>query len=82
MKNRLLATGPSGSAPGALLMAPPAASAAYSYSGDTTFCEAGRFFQPFQSLKDTNWYTRAAETSAADRTRILAVDGQRPTCSR
>jgi hypothetical protein len=44
---------------GALLVAPSAASAAYSYSGDTSWCEAGQFSQPFLSLKDTNWYERA-----------------------
>ena len=67
MKNRLFSYRALGLAAtlGALLMAPPAASAAYSYSGDTTFCEAGQFSQPFQSLKDTNWYTRAAGTGAA-----------------
>jgi len=44
---------------GALLVAPSAASAAYSYSGDTSFCAAGQFSQPFLSLKDTNWYESA-----------------------
>jgi hypothetical protein len=45
---------------GALLVAPSAASAApYSYSGDTSFCEAGQFTQPFLSQRDTNWYEPA-----------------------
>jgi hypothetical protein len=45
---------------GALLVAPPAASAAsYSYSGDTSWCQAGQFSQPFLGLKDSNWYTPA-----------------------
>src|SRR5437763_12095180 len=44
---------------GALLVAPSAASAAYSYAGDTSFCAVGQFTQPFTSLKDNNWYEPA-----------------------
>lgn len=44
---------------GALLVAPSAASAAYSYSGDTSWCQSGEFSQPFLNLKDNNWYELA-----------------------
>jgi len=44
---------------GALLVAPSAASAAYSYSGDTSWCQAGEFSQPFLGLKDSNLYEPA-----------------------
>ena len=51
---------------GALLVAPAAASAAYSSAAlDTSTCGGGSFSQPFLSLKDTNWYAPAAGTSAS-----------------
>jgi len=61
MKNRLFSYRALGLAAilGALLVAPSAASAAYSYSGDTSWCQVGSFTQPFVDLKDLNWYEPA-----------------------